>query len=148
METRQSRILGLDIGEKRIGVAVSDPEGILAVPLTVINRDRLEPDLEAIRELVLQHEVKSIVAGLPRSLDGSLGHQAERVQDFLNRLSQYVNTPIETWDERLSTVAAERLMSEAGVKRQKQRKNVDAMAATFILQGYLDRKRARDEDDS
>ena len=130
-----------------MGVAISDPGGILAVPLTVIHREKLESDLEAIRKLVLQYEVKCIVAGLPRSLNGSLGHQAERVQDFVNQLSQYISTPIETWDERLSTVAAGRLMSEAGVKRQKQKKRIDAMAATLILQGYLDRRHARDEDE-
>ncbi len=146
--TATGRSLGLDIGEKRIGVALSDPLGILAIPLTAIVRKRLESDMEAIQELVLQYGVKRIVAGLPRSLDGSLGHQAKRVQDFLRQLPQYVNIPVETWDERLSTVAAERMMLQAGVKEAKRKERVDAMAAAFILQGYLDRRRPLNKDES
>lgn len=146
--TVTGRILGLDIGEKRIGVALSDPVGTMAFPLTTIARKRPESDMEAIQGLVLQHGVKRIVAGMPRSLDGSLGQQAKRIQDFLSQLPQYVDAPVETWDERLSTVAAERMMLEAGVKEKKRKERVDAMAAAFILQGYLDRRRVLNEDQS
>ena len=117
----EGRILGLDIGGKRIGVALSDPEGILATPLMVIKRRQPAYDLEAIEELIRQHEVVCVVAGLPISLDGSLGQQAKRVQDFINLLSESISVPVETWDERLSTVAVGRMLSEAGVKRGKQK---------------------------
>jgi putative Holliday junction resolvase len=136
------RILGLDIGEKRIGVALSDPSGILASPLTQISRTGTRTAIEAILQLVRQHEVEHIVAGLPYSMDGSLGQQAELVQDFLQKLSLCLEIPVETWDERLSTVAAERLMAEAGVGKERRKKRVDAAAAALILQGYLDRQRA------
>jgi putative Holliday junction resolvase len=144
--TAKGRILGLDIGEKRIGVALSDPEGILAVPVSAIGRKSLESDMEAVQALVLQNDAVRIVAGLPLSLDGSLGHQARRVQDFLHQLSLYVDIPVDTWDERFSTAAAARMMTEAGVKEEKRKERVDAMAAAFILQGYLDRRRNLDDD--
>jgi len=133
--------LGLDIGEKRIGVALSDPSGILASPLTRVHASDTGDAIEAIAQLVRQYEVGLVIAGLPYSMDGSLGQQAERVQDFLQKLSQHLEIPIETWDERLSTVAAERMMIEAGVGRERRRKQVDAAAAALILQGYLDRMR-------
>ncbi|TET37633.1 MAG: Holliday junction resolvase RuvX [Dehalococcoidia bacterium] len=134
--------LGLDIGEKRIGVAIADPEGLLAIPLTVIERVGEEADLEAILALANEHGVRRIVVGLPRSLDGSIGKQAERVLSFSKVLSQRTDVPVDTWDERLSTVAAERLLRDAGVKSDKRRARRDAMAAAIILQGYLDRERA------
>lgn len=135
------RILGLDVGGKRIGVAISDPEEILASPLTVISRTRTETTIEAILELVRQYEVGHIVAGLPYSMDGSLGKQAQQVQDFLSRLSQHLDIPLETWDERLSTISAARKMVEAGVGKEKRREQIDAAAAALILQGYLDKRR-------
>ena len=132
------RILGLDIGEKRIGVALSDPEGIIAIPLTQINRKEEEADLGAILNLVRQNEVGCIVIGMPYSLDGRVGKQAEQVKDFVQKLSRDIKLPVETWDERLSTVAAEKRMREAGLK-QRGKEGIDAMAAAFILQGYLDK---------
>jgi len=134
--------LGLDIGEKRIGVAIADPEGLLAIPLTVIERVGEEADLKAILDLANEHGARRIVVGLPRSLDGSIGKQAERVLSFSGVLSQRTDIPVDTWDERLSTVAAERLLSDAGVKSDKRRARRDAMAAAIILQGYLDREHA------
>jgi len=132
-------MLGLDVGERRIGVALSDPEGILASPLMVINRTRDKADIEAILGLVRQHEVTRVVVGLPRSMDGSIGQQAERVQNFIGMLSEFLEIPLETWDERLSTLAAERLMADAGLKRGKRKEQRDALAAALVLQGYLDR---------
>lgn len=130
-------ILGLDVGEKRIGVALAD--GLLAIPLTVIDRAGEEADLERVLTLAEEHGVKRIVVGLPRSLDGSIGRQAERVLSFSSALSESTDVPVDTWDERLSTVSAERLLLGAGVKRDKRRARRDAMAAAIILQSYLDR---------
>lgn len=137
------RMMGLDVGEKWIGVALSDPCGILASPLTRINRAGVEPALEAIRRLVSEHEVKLVVAGLPYSMDGSLGQQAERVRDFLQKLSESLEVPIETWDERLSTVAASRRMIEGGAKKGSRKERIDAAAAALILQAYLDQMRVQ-----
>ena len=131
-------ILGLDVGQKRIGVALA--EGLLAVPLTVIERSGKEGGVEAILALAREYGVERIVVGIPHSLDGSIGRQAERVLAFSRELSQHTDVPIDTWDERLSTVAAERLLVEAGVKSEKRKARRDAMAAAVILQAYLDRK--------
>ena len=139
---RAGRILGLDVGDRWIGVALSDPIGILASPLTRISRIGMEATVEAILQLVRHYEVRRIVAGLPYSMDGKIGQQAEKVQDFLQQLSQRLEIPVETWDERLSTVAVGRMMTEAGMKRGKRKGQVDANAAALILQGYLDKLRA------
>jgi putative Holliday junction resolvase len=137
------RVLGLDIGDKRIGVALSDPQGLLAGALTIIERRDSAADIQAILNLVEKHGVERIVIGLPRSLDGSIGQQAKRVQAFAKMLGQKVDVPVESWDERLSTVAAERLLIEVGARRAKRKKQRDAIAASFILQGYLDRLQSR-----
>ncbi len=136
------RRLGLDIGEKRIGVALSDPLGILAIPLSVITRSGEEADLETILHLAQQNQVGCIVVGLPRSMDGSIGRQAQEVQLFIDLLSEQSHLPVESWDERLSTKAADRLMLDAGAKRSKRKEWRDALAAALILQGYLDRAQA------
>jgi putative Holliday junction resolvase len=132
------RILGLDIGDKRIGVAISDPGEILATPLTIIIREDDEKAIADIVKLVKVHGVARIVVGLPYSLDGSIGRQANKVIDFVERLSQHTTASMETWDERLSTVAVERLLRESGSKKTGKRTRRDAEAAAFILQGYLD----------
>ncbi len=139
------RILGLDVGDKRIGVAVSDPEEIIASPLTVINRDDDNAAISAIIQLVGQYDAKRIVIGLPYSLDGSLGMQASKVKDFVDKLSQNTGVTIELWDERLSTVAAERLLRGAGNKKAREKSRLDAAAAAFILQGYLDSQKVCDQ---
>ena len=137
------RILGLDIGEKRIGVALSDPLGIMAGALTVIERTTDEAAIKQILDLACENEVERIVVGMPRSLDGSLGKQAQAVQSFVDLLKEHTQLPLVAWDERLSTVAAERTMLEIGMKRDKRKKRRDSLAAAFILQGYLDRERSR-----
>ena len=101
----------------------------------------MEATIEAILELVRQYEVGRIVAGLPYSMDGKIGQQAKQVQDFLQKLSQRLEIPVETWDERLSTVAAERMMIEAGIGKERRKGQIDAAAAALILQGYLDKAR-------
>jgi putative Holliday junction resolvase len=131
--------LGLDVGEKRIGVAVSDPQGLIATPMAVIDRVEVTSDVMAILRLVRQYEAERIVVGLPRSMDGSIGPQAQRVQGFAGMLAGHSEVPVEHWDERLSTVAAERMMADAGLKAARRKAKRDAAAAALILQGYLDR---------
>lgn len=133
------RALGLDFGEKRIGVAISDSLGIMASALTVIESKTEDAAIKQIIVLAEEHEVECIVIGLPRSLDGSLGPQAQKVQAFVESLTGYTDLPLVTWDERFSTFDAERVLAEAGVKRDKRKKHRDSVAAAFILQGYLDR---------
>lgn len=130
-----TRILGLDIGDKRIGVALSDPQGILASPFTIINRRNEAVDIQAITDIVSLHQVERVIAGLPRSMDGSLGGQAEKVKAFVESLLSQTRTPVEFRDERLSTVSARRLIRDA---KNKKVKHDDAIAAAIILQCYLD----------
>jgi putative Holliday junction resolvase len=134
------RALGLDVGEKRIGVALSDIMGILASPLTIIDASDEQKALHNISELCNSNEVERIVVGLPKSMDGSIGKQAQKVQAFCDSLAKVVSIPIETWDERLSSAAANRAMIAAGTKKDKKKQLRDAIAAAIILQGYLDRK--------
>jgi putative Holliday junction resolvase len=140
------RTLGLDIGDKRIGVAISDPEEILASPLAIITREDDEKAVADIIKLVDQHNAERIVLGMPYSLDGSIGIQANKVKDFAERLSKHTRASLEIWDERLSTVAVERLLREAGSKKKaKKRARRDDAAAAFILQGYLDSLKVCDQ---
>jgi putative Holliday junction resolvase len=139
------RILGLDIGDRRVGVAVSDPEEVIASPLTVITRDSDSATIDAIVRLVGQYDVKRIVVGLPYSLDGSLGIQASKVKDFVDELSQSTSAGIELRDERLSTMAVERLLRGAGNKKAREKLRLDAAAAAYILQGYLDSLKVSDQ---
>jgi putative Holliday junction resolvase len=138
------RSLGLDVGSKRTGVAISDPEGTVAVPLTVINHEGEDASMGDIMRLVEQYGIERIVIGLPYSLSGRLGQQAEKVTGFAEKLSlrlrqsNLAQVDIQLWDERLSTIAADRLIGEAGTKRNKKKQHRDAIAAAFILQGFLD----------
>jgi len=133
------RSLGLDIGDKRIGVALSDPQGILASPLTIINRRNDRADIEAIIAIVSQNQVGQIIVGLPLSMDGRVGTQAEKVKIFTRELSNHIQVPVEFRDERLSTVSVKRLMQ--AVRRTRKTRH-DAMAAALILQSYLDEVRS------
>ena len=138
------RSLGLDLGDKRTGVAISDPQGVLAVPLTVINNADKDATMVNILKLADQSKVELVIIGLPYSLDGNLGQQANKVTAFAERLSLRAKRSnlnqiqIQLWDERLSTKAAEKLMVEAGTKKNKRKQQRDAIAAAFILQGFLD----------
>jgi len=129
-------ILGLDVGEKRIGVALA--EGLLAIPLTVIDRRVEETDMEMIVALVEEYRAERIVVGLPRLMNGNIGTQAEEILSFCGALAEHVDIPVDTWDERLSTVTAERLLIDTGMKRKKRKGKIDAIAASVILQAYLD----------
>jgi len=129
-------ILGLDVGDKRIGVALAN--GLLAIPLTVLDRAGEEADMEKLLALAREHVAERIVVGLPLLMNGSIGMQAEKVLAFSRALSEHVDIPVDTWDERLSTVSAERLLLDTGMKREKRKGKRDAMAAAIILQAYLD----------
>jgi putative Holliday junction resolvase len=131
-----TRILGLDIGDSRIGVAISDPQGILASPLTIINRTDTRADIEAVVDIIRQNQVGRVIAGLPLSMDGSMSQQAEKVKALVDELCRNTEVPVEFRDERLSTVSAKRLIR--GVRKTSRETRYDAVAAALILQGYLD----------
>ena len=131
------RILALDIGDRWIGVAMSDPQGILASPLTIIDRTDEQSDINAIQTIIEQNQVGVVVVGLPLSMNGSLGPQAEKVRLFTEELSKHTEVPVEFRDERLTTVSAQRLMKEA---KKSRKTRDDAIAAALILQSYLDER--------
>ena len=132
------RILALDVGSKRIGVAVSDELGWTAQGLdTLICRDA-ETDVKRIHKLIADYHVTEVVVGMPYNMDGTEGPQAQRVRAFMKRLSAGVDVLVKEWDERLTTVAAERPLLEADMSRAKRRKVIDKLAAVIILQGYLE----------
>ncbi len=141
LEGYKTRSLGLDIGDKRIGVALSDPDGILASPITIIERRDDAAGVAAIIDIIDQQQVGQIVVGLPRSMDGSVGRQAEKVQSFIQKLCSRTDVPVEFRDERLTTVSARRLMQSAGKKKSREKVRDDAIAAALILQGYLEEAR-------
>ena len=136
MEENITRTLGLDMGDSRIGVALSDPLGIMATPLTIISRTDEDADIRAILDIVLQKRVGRIIIGLPLSMNGSLSKQAEKVKAFTASLCRQTDIPVEFRDERLSTVVAKRMMRDAG--KTSRRTRFDAAAAALILQSYLD----------
>lgn len=141
MAEDRTRTLGLDIGDRWIGVALSDPAGILASPLAVLDRRDAASEVQMIVDIVREREVGTVVVGLPRRMNGSVGPQAEKVKAFVNSLESGLGVPVEFRDERLSTVSARRLMKDAGARRGRQRSRDDAAAAAVILQGYLDEAR-------
>jgi len=123
---------------------MSDPQGWLASPLEVVLRESDAAALGKILELIQRHEVERVVVGLPRSLDGSLNQQAIKVQAFAEELSKRITVPVEFWDERLSTVAANRLMIEVGTKKGDKKSKRDAISAALVLQAYLDARQKQD----
>ena len=131
------RVLALDVGEKRIGVAISDLSQTLARSLEVIQGVSRQEGFAAVGRLIEEYEVEKVVVGYPRSLDGMGGAQAERVERYAIDLAKAITVPVLLWDERFSTVSAERLMKEAGLKGEKKQGRVDAVAAAVILQDYL-----------
>ena len=137
------RILGLDFGSKTIGVAVCDPFGWTAQGLEIIRREEennLKKSSARISELCREYAVESIVLGLPKNMNNTEGERVEKTLAFKKRLEKELKLPVELWDERLSTVAAERSLLEADLSRAKRKKVIDKMAAMYILQGYLDSK--------
>jgi putative Holliday junction resolvase len=137
------RILGLDVGDRRIGLAISDPNGQVAVPLRTLHRTAQDGAVDAIAALVAEENVEAIVVGLPLRLDGTAGSQAESVEEFVRQLLPAVNVPVTLWDERLSTVQAEQLLRRDGLPSRKGKAEQDSLAAAIILQGYLDSRPGR-----
>jgi len=132
------RILALDHGTKRVGVAISDELKMIAQPLEFIPAEPFEAFLTRLNEVLSEKEVELIVVGLPRSLSGNCGPAALKVQDFVEALKSEVGIPIRTWDERLTSVQANRSLREAGMRGQQRRQTVDKVAAAILLQSYLD----------
>jgi len=139
--------MGLDVGDRRIGVALSDSEQILASPLTTIVRYDDNTAIQSILNLVAKYDVQKIIVGLPYSLRGTLSAQAEKVKIFVETLSPRTKIPIEFRDERLSTVAVNRMFIESGKKKSKQKEQRDSAAAAYILQGYLDSLKTSTDDE-
>lgn len=137
------RIMGLDYGDRNIGVAVSDAFGWTAQGTGVVHRKRQGGEFDEIAALVKEHEVTEVVVGLPKNMNGSIGPRGEICMAFAEELKQKLNLPVHLWDERLTTVSAERTLLEADVSRKKRKLVVDKLAATFILQNYLDSKAKR-----
>ena len=135
------RILGLDVGSKTIGVAISDPLGWTAQGIDTIRRKNKEQDIELVHKICRDDGVETIDIGLPKNMNGTIGESGERVLALAELIKEKTNLPIEMWDERLTTVAAHRAMLEADLSRGKRKKIVDKVAATYILQGYLDKLR-------
>ena len=133
------RIMGIDYGEKRIGVAISDPLGITAQGLPTIERTNIQEDIQKILNIIREKEVNEIVVGLPKHMNNMLGEKAQAVLAFVDLIKKHVNIPVNTIDERLSTVRAHRTMLEGDLSRKKRKDRVDMIAAQLILQNYLDR---------
>ena len=132
------RILGIDYGHKRLGLALSDDDGVLASPLPVYLRSDPDQDLAYLTCLAKEKQIGQIVIGLPRNMDGSLGEMAQEVLAFVDALKENINLPVDTFDERLSSTEAERVLIQADLSRKRRKTLRDSLAAVLILQGYLE----------
>lgn len=142
------RVMGLDFGSKTVGVAVSDPLLITAQGVEIIRREqenKLRRTLARIEELVKEYEVNEIVLGYPKMMNNTEGERCEKTLEFKSMLERRTGLNVELWDERLTTVEADRVMMEAGIRRENRKKYVDRIAAEFILQGYLDAYKNKDK---
>jgi len=139
------RVMALDVGERRIGVALSDPTRVLASPLTTLKGQPRARAIEQIAALVRDYEVAELVVGLPLTLSGEVGPQAHAVQQFAEELGRSLSVPLHLFDERLTTVAAERMMLDLGMKPEQRKARIDEVAASIILQDFLDSIRERDQ---
>jgi putative Holliday junction resolvase len=137
------RYLGLDVGDVRIGVALSDETATLASGLVTLERVGPRKDVKAVAAIVRERDVHEVVVGMPWRLDGNLGPQGEKVMGFVEALRRGLKVPVVTWDERFTTVAADELLAEAGVRRRDRKARIDRAAAVLILQGYLDSLQSR-----
>jgi len=138
-EVFMDRLMGLDVGDKTIGVAVSDLLMITAQGVTTIKRTNIKNDINELKKIIDEYKVTKIVAGLPKMLDGSVGIQGEKVLNFLEKLKKHVDLPIELEDERFTTSISERMLIDADVKRKKRKEVIDKLAAVHILSGYMQR---------
>lgn len=132
------KVLGLDYGEARIGVAVSDVFGMLATPLDTISEKDRDKQLEKVLQVVKDNNVEKLVVGYPKHMDGTVGHRARYTEEFAKELSEMAGIPYVMWDERLSSTEAHRILESGGVSGKKRKTKVDKIAAVIILQGYLD----------
>lgn len=137
----KGRLLGLDVGSKTVGLALSDTGHIIASPYKTLERKGWKQDLPFLANLIKAENVIACVIGLPINMDGSMGERCEYVRDFGDKLQEFIETPIIYWDERLSTVAVERMLIDADLSRKRRGEVVDKLAASYILQGVLDRLR-------
>ena len=137
------RIMGLDIGSRTIGVAISDELDITAQGLKTIRRKSFTEDIEELTRIIQQFDIKKVVVGLPKNMDGTIGIQAERIFRWIKSFQEKMAIPVVTWDERLSTVGASRILLEADLSRKKRKGVIDKIAAVLILQGYMDQARNR-----
>ncbi len=142
------RIMGIDYGERRMGMAISDPLGITAQGLPTIERTHLDEDIKKIVQLIRENDVSEVVVGLPKHMNNSLGEKAQAVLAFIELLKKFINVPIFTLDERLSTVRAERALLEGNLSRKKRKVRVDMVAAQLILQDYLARRQTQPSESS
>jgi putative Holliday junction resolvase len=147
-DKKPMRIMGLDIGSRTIGVAVSDELGITAQGLKTIKRRSREEDLKEISLIIAQFNINKIVVGLPKNMNGTIGPQAEAVFQWIKDAKQEIDLPMVLWDERLSTVEATRTLLEADLSRRKRRGVIDKVAAVLILQGYLDQTGKQNDESS
>ena len=135
------RVMGLDFGSKTVGVAISDPLGLTAQPIEIVRRkeeNKQRQTLARIEELIVEYGVTEIVLGYPKNMNDTLGDRVQKTEEFKEKLERRTGLPVVLWDERLTTVAADKLMMEAGIRRENRKDYVDQIAASFILQGYLD----------
>jgi putative Holliday junction resolvase len=137
------RIMGLDIGSHTIGVATSDELRMTAQGLKTIKRKSMEEDLKEIKIIISKYEIEKVVVGLPKNMDGTLGKGTAAIFQWIEAFRERINLPVVTWDERLTTVEATKILLEADLSRRKRKKVIDKMAAVLILQAYLDRSRKR-----
>jgi putative Holliday junction resolvase len=143
-ENRVGRVMGIDLGSKRIGIALSDRSGTIASPFTVIHRSgSVKKDHHAIAALVMEEECERVIVGLPLSMDGSVGRAAQAALTEAEQLATVVNVPVETYDERLTTVSADRALMEARMRADARRRVVDKVAAAVMLQSWIDRQHNR-----
>ena len=145
------RILGLDYGTKTVGVAISDPLGLTAQGMEIIRREeenKLRRTLARIEAIIEEYGVTDIVLGLPKNMNNTQGVRVESTMEFKEKLERRTGLPVIMWDERLTTVAADRTMMEAGIRRENRKEYVDKIAAAFILQGYLDSLAFKKEQES
>lgn len=133
-----ARLLGLDVGEKTIGLALTDTRRSIASPLETIARGKFAKDVETLKQIIAAHAVAGLVVGYPVNMDGSLGPRTQSTRTFVANLSKHIALPVLLWDERMSTMAVERAMLEADLSRERRAQLVDKLAASYMLQGFLD----------
>jgi putative Holliday junction resolvase len=143
---KKMRTMGLDVGSHTIGIAISDELGMTAQGLKTIRRKSMEEDFTEIKMIISKFDIEKVVVGLPKNMNGTLGKGAEAVFQWIEAFKARINLPVVTWDERLTTVEASKILLEADLSRKKRKKVIDKVAAVLILQGYLDHSRKRNDD--